>query len=505
MNADVHRSPSYADLILSALDRRPERTAFRWREGDEPHSLTYSETAAQIRGIATALTALHLPETGAVALLTGPRPEAFTIMAAACHAGIRFTALHPLATAHDDDYLLRDSGAAVLIVDDHAFAERAAAASTHVRVMTISELLALADQASGAETRRGSACYLFYTGGTTGEPKGVILPDRSLVANAHASLSWDWPRDTQFLLTTPMSHAAGLLVAPGLLHGATFHIHAAFNPESVLRAIEHDGVNTTFVVPTMLYALLDHPHLPDADLSGLRWILYGAAPTTPSRLIEARSRFGNVLTQHYGQAEAPNALTMLDRDEHATDDHDRLASCGRPMPGVHVALLDGSGAEVQPGAPGELCVRGPLVMDGYWNKPEQTADALRGGWLHTGDVAVRAEDGLITIVDRLKDLIITGGFNVYSREVETVLATHPAVASCAVYGVPDERWGEIVVAAVVLRDGCDASPEELMEHVRAVKGAVWAPKRVQLRSSLPLTSIGKFDKRALREAASNGS
>jgi fatty-acyl-CoA synthase len=503
MSAGVHETPSYADLILSALDRRPDRLAFRWREHGEPRSLTYRETAAHVRGIATALSALDLPDDGAVALLTGPRPEAFTIMAAACHVGIRFSALHPLATAHDDDYLLRDSGAAILIVDDEVFAARAAAAAARVRVVTISELLALAAEGTVAATRKGPACYLFYTGGTTGEPKGVILPDRSLVANAQASLAWDWPRDTQFLLTTPMSHAAGLLVAPGLLHGATFHIHAAFNPEAVLRSIEHDGVNTTFVVPTMLYALLDHPHLPDADLSGLRWILYGAAPTTPSRLIEARSRFGNVLTQHYGQAEAPNALTMLDRDEHATDDHDRLSSCGRPMPGVRVALLDPSGAEVQPGAPGELCVRGPLVMDGYWNKPEQTAEALRGGWLHTGDVAIRADDGLITIVDRLKDLIITGGFNVYSREVETVLATHPAVASCAVYGVPDDRWGEIVVAAVVLREGYNASPEELMEHVRVVKGAVWAPKRIQLRSSLPLTSIGKFDKRALREAASD--
>jgi fatty-acyl-CoA synthase len=505
MTADLHEPPSYADLILSALDRRPERVAFRWRENDEPRSLTYRATATQIRSVAAALTALDLPGGSAVALLTGPRPEAFTIMAAACHAGIRFTALHPLAAAHDDDYLLRDSGAAVLIVDGEAFAARTAAAAARVRVITISELLALAKEANTNATRRGPACYLFYTGGTTGEPKGVILPDRSLIANAQASLAWDWPRNTQFLLTTPMSHAAGLLVAPGLLHGATFHIHAAFNPEAVIRAIEQDGVNTTFVVPTMLYALLDHPRLPDADLSGLRWVLYGAAPTAPSRLIEARSRFGDVLTQHYGQAEAPNALTMLDRAEHATDDHDRLASCGRPMPGVHVALLDSSGAEVPPGAPGELCVRGPLVMDGYWNKPEQTAEALRGGWLHTGDVAVQGDDGLITIVDRLKDLIITGGFNVYSREVETVLGAHPAVAACAVYGLPDARWGEIVVAAVVLGEGWDASAEDLMEHVRAVKGAVWAPKQIHFRSSLPLTSIGKVDKRGLRQTTKGGS
>jgi fatty-acyl-CoA synthase len=204
-----------------------------------------------------------------------------------------------------------------------------------------------------------------------------------------------------------------------------------------------------------------------------------------------------VLSQHYGQAEAPNALTVLDPAQHRDDLH-VLGSCGRPMPGVEIALLDPYGQHVPAGEPGELCVQGPLVMDGYWNKPEQTATALAGGWLHTGDVARQDDTGLATIIGRIKDTIITGGFNVYPREVEDALATHPAVAASAVYGTPDPHWGEAVTATVVLRPGQQATPADLMDHVRARKGALRAPKMLHLADSLPLTAPGKIDKKKLR-------
>lgn len=495
----LHAPVRYADLILTALEVHPERVAFRWTVAHKQRSLTYRQTAEQIRRLSTALSQLGGDDYDGVALLTGPRPEAFTVMAAACHAGIRFSALHPLATQNDDAYVLRDSASTVLIVDtaDNRFTERSRSANADVRVVPLAELLKHAAQCSPSAEPSRPATYLFYTGGTTGEPKGVILRDRSLTANAWASATWPWPDRTRFLITTPMSHAAGLLVAPGLLRGAEFAVHDNFDPARVIEAIERDGVNATFMVPTMLYVFLDHARSDPASGRGLRWLLYGAAPTTPDRIIEARERFGPVLTQHYGQAEAPNALAILTQEAHRSDDPAVLASCGRPMPGVQIALLDRAGSAVAPGEPGELCVRGPLVMDGYWNKPDQTNAALADGWLHTGDVGVRDVAGYLRIVDRLKDMIITGGFNVYPREVENALLTHPAVAACAVFGEPDAQWGEVVVAAVVPRAGHDVTGEELAAHVRSVRGAVWAPKRVSLHEHLPQTALGKIDKTQL--------
>ncbi|MEE1736887.1 AMP-binding protein [Streptomyces sp. BE147] len=495
----LHSAPGYARLILTALRRRPDHLAFRWSDNGRERSLTYRATADMIERTATALARLRPAPGSAVALLTGPRPEAFVVMAAACLAGIRFAALHPLGNSENDAYVLRDSGAGLLIVDEDRFADRAAEARAMTEVVSLSALSDLAGRTPpAAADPLAEACYLFYTGGTTGEPKGVVLGDRSLTANAWACTTWAWPERTTFLITTPMSHAAGLLVAPGLLRGATFVIHPGFDPGRVIDAIEEGGVNTTFLVPTMLYTLLDHPRTTGADLSGLRWILYGAAPIDRARLVQARDRFGPILSQHYGQAEAPNALTVLDPGEHLSDDPAVLTSCGRPMPGNEIVLIDPAGHPVATGEPGELCVRGPLVMDGYWNKPDQTRAALQDGWLHTGDIARADSTGLLTIVDRIKDTIITGGFNVYPREVEDALTGHPAVAHCAVYGEPDPQWGEAVVAAVVLRSGFHATPTELAAHVRDVKGAVWAPKRVRLCAELPQTALGKIDRKALR-------
>ncbi|SEL71616.1 AMP-binding protein [Rhodococcus maanshanensis] len=489
--------PGYAELILTTLRRQPDRVAFRFTDDHGQRRVwTYRDAAERIERTATAFGELGLTPGRGVALLSGPRPEAFTVMVAACLAGLRYVALHPLGTAEADRVILRDSAADLFVVDHSQFPTRADQEGTKAITMAALNRL-VAEARPGPQDPRGPALYLFYTGGTTGEPKGVMLRDRSLVANAFACSTWEWPQDTNFLITTPMSHAAGLFVAPGLLRGASFDVHASFDPDKVIDAIERDGVSASFLVPTMLYALLDHPRAAHADLSGLRWLLYGAAPTDAARIARARELFGPILSQHYGQAEAPNALTVLDSGEHR-DDPAVLGSCGRAMPGVEIAILDSSGQEVAPGAAGELCARGPLVMDGYWNKPEETAAALAGGWLHTGDVARCDHTELITIVDRMKDTIITGGFNVYPREVEDALGTHPAVAASAVYGLPDPQWGEAVTAAVVFHDGHTASPRELAEHVRATKGSVWAPKRIDVYDALPTTALGKIDKKALR-------
>jgi fatty-acyl-CoA synthase len=248
----------------------------------------------------------------------------------------------------------------------------------------------------------------------------------------------------------------------------------------------------------MLYALLDSGRAQEVDWSRFHTLIYSAAPAAPSRLQQALSVMGPVLLQSYGQTEAPNSVLILGRHDHVGLDAAQLAAAGRPSPLMRVSLRDDQGHEVPDGERGEICVRGPLVMSGYLNRPEETEAALAGGWLHTGDIAHRDADGLYYIVDRKKDVIITGGFNVYPKEIEDAICTHAAVAAAAVIGVPHEKWGEMVMAYVQLRDDVSVSEEAIAALVREAKGAVATPKRVEFVAALPLTALGKIDKKALR-------
>jgi fatty-acyl-CoA synthase len=255
----------------------------------------------------------------------------------------------------------------------------------------------------------------------------------------------------------------------------------------------------------MLYILMDHPKIDDYDLSSLETVYYGAAAMSPTRLKEAIAKFGSIFFQFFGQSECGMTISVLKKDEHDTNDLARLATCGRAVPWLKVALLDDQLNEVPDGEPGEICVRGPLVMKGYWNKPEQTAEALEGGWLHTGDIARKDAQGFLTIVDRKKDMIVSGGFNVFPREIEDVIGTHPAVGQVAVIGVPDEKWGEAVKAVVVLRPDQAVTAEELSELVKEHKGAVHAPKSVDFVEAIPVSALGKPDKKVLRAQYWQGS
>jgi fatty-acyl-CoA synthase len=311
-------------------------------------------------------------------------------------------------------------------------------------------------------------------------------------------LEWDWPADTRFLICTPLSHAGAAFFIPTLMTGGALVVLPYFEPGLFLETIEKHKITATMLVPTMLYVLLDHPKLDEVDTSSLQTVYYGAAACSPTRLQEAIRRLGPIFFQYYGQAECPMAITSLRKEDHDVDDLARLATCGRPTPWIRVKLLDDENNEVPRGEPGEICAQGPLVMSGYWKKPAETEEALRGGWLHTGDIAREDEHGFYTIVDRKKDMIVSGGFNVFPREVEDVLATHAAVAQCAVIGVPDEKWGEAVKALIVVRPGAAVEPDELIALVRERKGPVYAPKSVELVDSLPTTPVGKADKKALR-------
>jgi fatty-acyl-CoA synthase len=498
------------ELVVRAIQRGGARVAFVL----DGASITYRQLGESLGRLVATLEARGLRRGDAVATLSGNRPEAFLVTAAAYLMGLRVTWMHPLASEDDHAYILEDSGVETLFVDPGPFAARAAALKA--RLPGLRRVLGFGPGTDGEDVLAAAAscapaplvprahvddvCTLVYTGGTTGRPKGVIHTHRVHVAMAMTELvEWDWPEEVRFLATTPISHASGAMILAVLLRSGTFVLDRGFEPQRFLDLVERHRITCTFLVPTMVYVLLDHPGLATADLSSLRTVIYGASPMAPARLVEAMRRFGPVFMQLYGQSEVPNCITVLRRADHDPEHHpQRLASCGTPVAGLQVKLLDDDGHEVPEGEIGEICCRGPLVMVGYWNKPEETARAFRHGWLYTGDLARRDADGYLYIVDRSKDLIITGGFNVYPREVEDVLTRHPAVAAAAVIGVPDPKWGEAVKAVVVPRPGAHVEAEALIAAVREAKGAVHAPKSVDVVDALPVTGLGKPDKKALR-------
>lgn len=359
-------------------------------------------------------------------------------------------------------------------------------------------------QAIESEVSEDDLYFILFTGGTTGVPKGVVHCHRTMVNSLVMELlDFGISRNEVFLAATPLTHGAGALVPPVMLRGGSVVILSGFDPTQFLETIQQERVTTGMVVPTMIYALLDHPDLEKYDTSSLRNLIYGAAPIAPERLREALEAFGPVFTQIYGQTEAPMALTVLSREEHILEGEEhlvrRLASCGRPTMSTRIKLVDGEGREVPPGEPGEIVAWAPNIMLEYLNRPDLTAETIKDGWLHTGDVARQDEYGYLYIVDRAKDMIVSGGFNVFPKEIEDTLHEHPAVAVAAVVGVPDEKWGEAVKAVVVLKPGKTATEQELIQLCKEKKGSVMSPKSIDFKDSIPLTPLGKANKKALRE------
>jgi fatty-acyl-CoA synthase len=507
MGNPLYDGCAVGDLVISAIARGGDRDAFI---GDDTR-WTYRQLGALVSQVVQALHARGLQRGDAVATLSGNRPEAFLITAAAYLIGLRLTWVNPTSSEDDHAYILQDSGVTTLFFDPRLFSDRARTLQQRVpglqRLMGLGpnqDLLAAAAAFTPgrlqSQAEADDVCVLIYTGGTTGRPKGVAHTHRVHVTMILTEMAdWDWPRDLRFLALTPITHASGAMIMPVLLKSGTYTMTQGFTPEKFVHLVQTHRITATFLVPTMIYVLLDSPARQGADLSSLQLVIYGASPMSPARLIEGLQAFGPVFMQLYAQSEAPNTVTVLHQHEHDPEHHpERLASCGTPCAGVQLRLLDEDGHEVPVGEVGEICVRGPLVMQGYWNKPEETAQAFRHGWLYTGDRARRDADGYLYIVDRSKDMIISGGFNVYPREVEDVLSQHPAVSSAAVVGVPDAKWGEAVRALVVLRAGASVPAEELIALVRERKGAVYAPKAIDFVAALPVTGLGKLDKKAIR-------
>jgi len=342
----------------------------------------------------------------------------------------------------------------------------------------------------------GDLVMLVGTGGTTGRPKGVMLTGRNIeTMSALTLMSYPFRPRPRYLALAPLTHAAGVLCFPVMALGGEIVIMPRPDLAEFLALIEQHAITHTFLPPTLIYMLLDHARLAETDTTHLQCLWYGAAPMSASRLEEALTKIGPVMGQLFGQSEAPMMISTLAPAEHFRDDGsvatERLSSAGRPTPLTTVAIMDEEGHLLGPGERGEIVARGSLVMAGYYKNPEATADAARHGWHHTGDIGYLDEDGYLFIVDRAKDMIITGGFNVYSAEVEQVLLAHPAVQDCAVVGLPDEKWGERVTAVVQLRPGQAVTEDEVRAVVKDRLGSVKAPKQVEVWPDLPRSKVGK--------------
>lgn len=420
----------------------------------------------------------------------------------------------------ENAYALDDSETSILLVDD-AFkvmgdALRHAVKSLRHVIYTgdgetppgmINMDMLIAKAVPVDDVRRGGEALLgvFYTGGTTGFPKGVMLSHQAFWTS-QMSLVCAGPIQPQVkqLRAAPMFHLADMAIGyAGVLQGTTHVILPSFHPQQALAVIQDQRIEATLLVPTMIQMLVNHPEARSYDLSSLRTLVYGASPIQEQVVHDVQALIPGVqLFQAYGQTEMAPAVSLLGPEQHTPEAAARgmLRSCGRPFLSVEVQIVDGSGNEVPRGYVGEIAVRGPNMMQGYWNQPELTKVTLPGdGWLRTGDGAWMDQDGYIFIVDRVKDMIVSGGENVFSAEVENALASHPEVAMCAVIGIPSEQWGEAVHAVVVAKPGCTPAGEALIAHCKAHIAHYKCPKSVELRAALPLSGAGKVLKNELRE------
>jgi acyl-CoA synthetase (AMP-forming)/AMP-acid ligase II len=503
-------------LLADAARRHPERPAVSW--GDR--RLDYRSLDRRTNALARALADLGVSRGDRVGMLMRNRPEMLEAMFACFKGGLCLVPLNSRFTADEVAYHVEDSGAVAVLTDDEGadiVLEGTGPSRDRVHVVVASDaplaegalsheqlIEATDDGPATVPVDRDELAWLFYTSGTTGRPKGAMLTHANL---AFATASW-------LADLTPMTEHDVTLHAAPLSHGAGFHALAAtargahqvipptprFDPAGILEILVAQRVTNTWMVPTQIVMLLDHvgddaPALPD-----LQQIVYGGAPFAPADLRRALEVFGPVFVQLYAQGETPMTATVMPAADHAAalagDRPERLASAGYARPGVDVRVLDDHDVEVAVGAVGEVCVQGPAVMLGYWQRPEESTVALRNGWLHTGDLGRFDEHGYLYLLDRAKDLIITGGSNVYAVEIEATLVAHPSVQEAAVVGVADRTWGEVVVAVIVGDPDAEAA---LREHCRVALAGYKQPRRYEFVDGLPRNAYGKVLKRELRD------
>jgi acyl-CoA synthetase (AMP-forming)/AMP-acid ligase II len=480
----------------------------------------WDEFAERVARLAGGLQSLGVTRGDRVAFLGLNSDRYLEIYGAVPWAGAVTVPLNTRWSVPENIYALNDSGAKLLLIDD-AFASMAGpilaeapavreviymgevaapAGMTHYEKL-IERLAAIPDAARTGSDLAG----IFYTGGTTGFPKGVMLSHSSLWASAAAAVTFVPPiPDAAVLHAAPMFHLAGFGGVMGaLLTGARHVIVPRFDPGLVLESIERHKVTNVALVPTMIRMLVTHPNLPTTNLSSLRYLTYGASPMPEALLRDAmRALQGCQFFQAYGQTELSPVATILTPEYHTFEGPKagKLASAGRVSPCCEVQVVSPAGSEVSRRTVGEIRVRGLNAMLGYWSKSEETAATMRDGWVHTGDAGWMDEEGFLYVVDRVKDMIISGGENVYTAEVENACVSHPAVSQCAVIGIPDDKWGEAVHAIVILKDGQRVTTDDLLAHCRSLIAGYKCPRSIEFRTEpLPLSGVGKVLKRELRK------
>jgi long-chain acyl-CoA synthetase len=486
---------------------------------DGPYRYSWSEVRSRVARAAGILRGAGLSNGGRVAILALNSHRYFEIYYAIPWAGGAIVPLNTRLALPELQYILEDSGAEILIVDENfvsvakAIRERMPALRMLLHVADTpapkgfadyEALIAATDPVEDAERHGSDLAGIFYTGGSTGKAKGVMLSHDNLVTNAvNGCYMIGYDPSSVYLHAAPMCYLTDGMSTLSITMAAGTHVFIPrFEVETCLDAMTQHGVTNIALVPTMIGMIVNSPGIEARDLSHLQQFMFGSSPITEGTLKRAVELWPNMRFLHgWGMTELSPIGSMI--PHHLRDPRiagDRLKSCGVAPPNVEVIIADDEGHEVPRGTIGEILVRGPIVMQGYWNKPEETAKALRGGWLHTGDAAVMDDEGLIYIVDRLKDMIISGGENVYSTEVENAISVMPEVAEVSVIGIPDPKWGEAVHAIVVPRNGAALTPEAVQAHSRNLIAGYKCPRSVELRNEpLPVSAAGKIQKNVLRE------
>ena len=506
-----------AYFLTRAARLHPDRPAIL--HGDR--TVDYRSLDERVGRLAGALLSLGLRRGDRVGIIVEIEPRAIECLLAPLRAGLVLVPMNPRLHANEYAFMLRKCGAKALLVSDERRDELLSVREEfsemkHIigidspsiaGVIDYEGLLADAQAVPDAEVGEQDLAWIFFTSGTTGQPKGAMHTHRSLRTMVETQLIESLPvgRDDRLAVLTPMSHAAGLMVFHEVAGAGThvFPTFRGFRADDFYDLVERQRVTKCMLVPTMIQRLLDAPWPVDRNLSSLRTVMYGAAPMYVERLKEAIDRFGPIFVGVFAQGEAPLACTWFPKEEHGAVDGvtvKRLASVGRESYGVQVRIVGNDDEVLPPNSTGEIVVRGDLVMQGYWGDADATSQTLRNGWLHTGDVGFMDEEHYLYITDRLKDMIIKGGTNIYPREIEEVLYNHPDVREATVFGVPDPEWGERVVAAVAVREGAALAEDELgawcVKHLSAFK----KPAKFHFMDELAKNGYGKIMKRDIRKA-----
>ncbi|MBW1780923.1 MAG: long-chain fatty acid--CoA ligase [Deltaproteobacteria bacterium] len=486
-----------------------------------PKRLTYAQFDARVNRLANALGRLGIQQGENVAVLQYNYPETLESIFACFKAGcgavpINFR-LHPNECAFIIDHseakaviLSSEFNEAIMEIRDRIPNARhlITLSGAQGEILDYEDLLSKeSDQFIDADVQPDDLAWLFYTSGTTGMPKGAMLTHRNLIAmsmNFYADICPGFGPDDVVLHAAPLSHGSGIYALPNIGKAATNVILASksFDPELIFQTIEEYRVTNMFAAPTMVKLMVESPAVDRYDHSSLRALNYGGAPMLVEDLKEAMTRLGPCLVQLFGQAESPMTITYLPHRDHLItgipDQMKRLSSAGFPRTDVEVRIFNNNDEVLPPGETGEIVTRSDLVMKGYWRNPEATTETLRSGWLHTGDMGYMDEKGYLFIMDRSKDMIISGGENIYPREIEEVLIRHEAVREVAVIGIPDSKWGEAIKAVVALLPGESATEEELIAFCKDNIASYKKPKSVDFVDELPKNNYGKILKRDLR-------